>query len=101
MFRDLAFGTGAAWWGMERGSPGKGREEGDTPSPLPVLGSGAARCQLVWPHAAPALHPQTPLPTPLTELLREQDLPLPNIKGISFGQARMEPSEVNAGKGAR
>ncbi|XP_036868592.2 uncharacterized protein [Manis javanica] len=27
------------------------------------------------------------------ELLREQDLPLPNIKGISFGQARMEPSE--------
>ncbi|KAK2504437.1 hypothetical protein MC885_016587, partial [Smutsia gigantea] len=27
------------------------------------------------------------------ELLREQDLPLPNIKGISFDQARMEPSE--------
>ncbi|OWK03441.1 hypothetical protein Celaphus_00007891 [Cervus elaphus hippelaphus] len=31
-------------------------------------------------------------------LLREQGLLLPNIKGISFDQARMEPSKVNAGK---
>uniref|UniRef100_A0A9L0SG83 Uncharacterized protein n=1 Tax=Equus caballus TaxID=9796 RepID=A0A9L0SG83_HORSE len=28
------------------------------------------------------------------ELLREQGLPLPSVKGISFDQARMEPSEV-------
>uniref|UniRef100_A0A9L0TQ67 Uncharacterized protein n=1 Tax=Equus caballus TaxID=9796 RepID=A0A9L0TQ67_HORSE len=27
------------------------------------------------------------------ELLREQGLPLPSVKGISFDQARMEPSE--------
>ncbi|XP_016056131.1 PREDICTED: uncharacterized protein LOC107527797 [Miniopterus natalensis] len=31
------------------------------------------------------------------KLLGEQHLPLPSIKGISFNQARMAPSEVNAG----
>ncbi|XP_053429726.1 uncharacterized protein LOC128573514 [Nycticebus coucang] len=35
---------------------------------------------------------QTPLPTPLAELLRRHHLPLPNIKGISFDQARMDIS---------
>ncbi|GAB5569280.1 hypothetical protein PRBEI_2000309200 [Prionailurus iriomotensis] len=28
------------------------------------------------------------------ELLREQDLPLPNVKGISFDQAQVEPSKL-------
>ncbi|KAB0401929.1 hypothetical protein E2I00_017891, partial [Balaenoptera physalus] len=35
---------------------------------------------------------------PSCDLLREQGLLLPNVKGISFDQARMESSKVNAGK---
>uniref|UniRef100_F7D7M7 Lipid-binding serum glycoprotein N-terminal domain-containing protein n=1 Tax=Equus caballus TaxID=9796 RepID=F7D7M7_HORSE len=34
------------------------------------------------------------------ELLREQGLPLPSIKGISFDQARMEPSELSPRAGS-
>lgn len=47
----------------------------------------------------PSLHTGlSALPVPFTELLGEQHLPLPSIKGISFNKACMEFSEVNAGK---
>lgn len=42
-------------------SPEEGEEKGDTPSPFPVLNSGAAKGQLARALPALALHPQTPL----------------------------------------
>lgn len=93
--RGLAF-----WRGCLKGDGDdapRGRE-GGTSSPFPVLGIGAARGQLAWPTLPQPTHRTlSSLSTPFTELLSEQHLPLPSIKGISFNKARVEFSEVNAG----
>lgn len=77
----------------------KGRRKGpcQVPSLLWTV-EQSARGQLAWPHPTLIRVLNSPLPTLLTELLGEQDLPLPNVKGISFDQAHVEPSKVNAEK---